>query len=112
MNPDIKKLWVDALRSGKYKQGRHALRSSADNFCCLGVLCDIYGAEKGVEWKREVCPVDGPECYTMLRRDGLLPFDVYEWAGLGEANPLLGDKEATSLNDTGHQIADLIEKHL
>lgn len=33
--------WVDALRSGEYKQGKHVLRSTRDEFCCLGVACDL-----------------------------------------------------------------------
>lgn len=33
--------WVEALRSGKYKQGQHVMRSGRDKFCCLGVACDI-----------------------------------------------------------------------
>lgn len=41
MNPEIKAKWVEALRSGKYQQGRMALKNG-DNFCCLGVLCDLY----------------------------------------------------------------------
>jgi len=33
--------WVKALRSGKYKQGTTYLRDKDDNFCCLGVLCEV-----------------------------------------------------------------------
>lgn len=33
---------VSALRSGKYKQGRSFLRL-ADDYCCLGVACDVAG---------------------------------------------------------------------
>jgi hypothetical protein len=40
MNPEVKAAWIAALRSGKYKQGRQALRVG-DFFCCLGVLCDV-----------------------------------------------------------------------
>jgi len=29
--------WVAALRSGKYKQGKGALRHSDNTYCCLGV---------------------------------------------------------------------------
>lgn len=43
----IKQEWVAALRSGKYKQGREKLRTD-DNFCCLGVLCDIVDNTKWV----------------------------------------------------------------
>ena len=34
--------WVDALRSGDYRQGRGRLRSG-DRFCCLGVAADRLG---------------------------------------------------------------------
>lgn len=40
-NVKLIRKWVRALRSGKYKQGRGALRPVADQFCCLGVLCDV-----------------------------------------------------------------------
>ena len=57
MDRTIRDKWVAALRSGKYKQGRGALRvaggsynheapeSNEDRFCCLGVLCDVRGAQ-------------------------------------------------------------------
>jgi hypothetical protein len=41
MNPEWKAKWIAALRSGAYKQGRRNLRDDLDNFCCVGVLCDI-----------------------------------------------------------------------
>lgn len=41
----IKKAWIKALRSGKYKQGKSRLfHNSTKKYCCLGVLarvCDI-----------------------------------------------------------------------
>ena len=40
MEPELKQKWIEALVSGKYKQGTQALKR-ADNFCCLGVLCDL-----------------------------------------------------------------------
>lgn len=47
MNPEIKKAWVDALRSGNYKQGDdEVLREEhADGpaYCCLGVLAELNG---------------------------------------------------------------------
>ena len=37
---DFKKQWVEALRSGKYKQGHLSLYSPYKNtYCCLGVAC-------------------------------------------------------------------------
>lgn len=37
---DIQK-WIDALRSGLYKQGRGHLQTKK-GYCCLGVACDIF----------------------------------------------------------------------
>lgn len=41
MNKEWKEKWIDALRSGKYKQGQFLLRNM-NKYCCLGVLCDIH----------------------------------------------------------------------
>jgi hypothetical protein len=40
MDPKVKRDWIDALRSGKYKQTRSKL-CNKDGFCCLGVLADV-----------------------------------------------------------------------
>ena len=32
--------WIKALNSGKYKQGKHALRKN-NKYCCLGVAAEI-----------------------------------------------------------------------
>ena len=45
---ELMRQWVDALRSGKYRQTRGWLRKD-DGFCCLGVLCDISGVG---EWEQ------------------------------------------------------------
>lgn len=46
MKLSLKKKWVEALRSKDYAQGMGYLRcapddDSPDQFCCLGVLCDV-----------------------------------------------------------------------
>lgn len=45
----LKQKWIDALRFGEYKQGQHNLRDFDDNFCCLGVLCDVIDPSLWVE---------------------------------------------------------------
>lgn len=53
MNAEIKQKWVEALRSGKYQQGRNRLKSG-ESYCCLGVLCDVLtkdGAISRRSWK-------------------------------------------------------------
>ena len=52
MNPTTKNLWLEALRSGKYKQGTYALRDEDNCFCCLGVLCDVIDP---VGWTDVTC---------------------------------------------------------
>lgn len=52
MKKEVAKAWVEALRSGKYKQGKGWLRQEEPGveptFCCLGVLCDLSGQGR---WK-------------------------------------------------------------
>lgn len=43
---EFKRKWVEALRSGKYKQGRGQLKDTQDQYCCLGVACIIVGYTK------------------------------------------------------------------
>lgn len=39
---EIKAKWLEALKSGKYKQGFSELHTKTDNsYCCLGVLAKI-----------------------------------------------------------------------
>lgn len=44
LSPTTKRKWLKALRSGKFKQGRHTLFDpDTGGHCCLGVLCSIEG---------------------------------------------------------------------
>lgn len=53
MEKALKEKWLKALRSGRYKQTRKALKRQSENgdcrYCCLGVLCDVSGEGKWVE---------------------------------------------------------------
>lgn len=40
-DPVLKDLWVKALESGEFKQGRGCLHSGSQH-CGLGVLCEVY----------------------------------------------------------------------
>lgn len=104
------KAWVDALRSGEFKQSKFALEND-DGYCCLGVLC-VLAEKHGVGVVRGL--------------DGLLHGStMYEqptarqWVGLADYNgaffthydqPLA----LTELNDGGtsfEEIADIIERN-
>src|SRR4051812_25076359 len=57
MNPEMKTKWLEALRSGKYKQASSRLRRKNEfggSYCCLGVLCDISGAGTWDESKTDL----------------------------------------------------------
>lgn len=43
MTPNKKNItkWINALRSGKYKQTRATLQD-AGGYCCMGVACDVF----------------------------------------------------------------------
>lgn len=40
-NRERVKLWLDALVSGEYGQGRETLRPGENEWCCLGVAVDV-----------------------------------------------------------------------
>lgn len=44
LEQDLKKQWTASLRSDKYKdrQGKNMLKTPEGNFCCLGVVCDMF----------------------------------------------------------------------
>jgi hypothetical protein len=97
MKREIAHKWINALRSGKYKQGRNVLRNQNDEFCCLGVLCDISGI---YEWKKPDSNIDGEEFYLYNLNYGDLPFKVIEWAGIrGGPTAILPNFSLVSAND-------------
>lgn len=51
----INKKWIEALRSGKYKQTTNCLKDG-NGYCCLGVGLDIIKDDlHGVKWKPGYC---------------------------------------------------------
>ncbi len=88
MNPEIKKLWLTALKSGEYKKGKASLKWITNSYCCLGVLCDLYRKEKVEgEWILEYAD---KKFYFKIGGDSLdnyLPDKVQKWAGLDSHNP-------------------------
>lgn len=128
MNQEIKRQWIDALRSGEYKQTQECLRDpSINSYCCLGVLCDLY--IKGNEDADWVSLADGNDCdplcgdFQLESSEGFLPEEVIKWAGISDS--IGGDVlvatdsgeivSLTELNDLGvpfGRIADYIENSI
>jgi len=126
MNPEVKALWLDALRSGEYEQGVGILNESG-RFCCLGVLCDVavkQGLEIDVAQHGDDDPSINGKPYTSYDNEGVfLPDAVREWADLGTSDGYIGhpvvvtgtvtNDVLTALNDSGvpfSKIADIIEE--
>lgn len=115
MRQEIATEWTKLLRSGEFKQGGGALRTGDDQYCCLGVLCEMAAREGvipagilssvGCDWYRY-----GTE---WTHSTSVLPYEVQAWAGMTTDTGLLPDgEELTALNDSGTpfvEIADLID---
>jgi hypothetical protein len=86
MNKERIQKCVDALRSGKYKQGRKALRNINDEFCCLGVFCDVSKEDLNIDWRLE--PTDR-ECYMFSGSSGVLPNSMLSYLGIDCNNVLI-----------------------
>lgn len=106
--------WTRRLRSGEYKQGRGALHFE-DEFCCLGVLCEV-----AVEQKVINKPTNGLLDDRVQYYDGeseVLPIAVRNWVGAKNCVCSYGPPPSdclTDANDRGKsfsEIADIIELH-
>ena len=111
MRKELKEKWLEALRSGKYKQGRGDLRNVDDEFCCLGVLCDISGQG---EWGTKLMIQKAPYCYGQgdeWQHCALPPF-MKKFTNL----PMNTEETLFNLNDkrglSFHEIADWIEENV
>ncbi len=75
--------WVEALRSGQYKQGDGMLRINDEDtgktsFCCLGVLCNIHAQEHPRLAARETNPG------SYMGYSSCLPREVMDWASFSD----------------------------
>jgi hypothetical protein len=81
--------WISALKSGKYNQAQHGLRSST-GFCCLGVACDLYDP---AGWKKK----SNSHAFTYKGRVGFIPESVARYFGIhGTDQSVLAN-----MNDSG-----------
>lgn len=113
MDKRIKALWIESLRGGEYGQGIGRLRSRvSNNFCCLGVLCDLASKEGVGEWRS--CEDNVFAMNFLTEGEGVesafLPSAVRTWAGMS-----VGTSDLMDMNDSGvtfEEIADYIEESL
>lgn len=96
--------WVEALRSGKYKQARKVLREKGRTMCCLGVLADIAGCKwtrpHGLGWASE-------------GEFQVAPPKAMDFVGLRLKGAFYGTTGLAEMNDRGasfEEIAGIIER--
>lgn len=116
MKKKIAERWVEALRSGRYKQGKNALRQD-EKFCCLGVLCNLHAEDHPKIAVKELDP------NVYMGDSSLLANPVRQWAGMQTEDGSLSESigicglnfgSLAQANDNGvtfANIADWIEKH-
>jgi len=127
INKELIKRWIEALRSGKYQQGRLSLRNISNQFCCLGVLCDIAKDELGLDW---ILKEEWSKYQIEDNNCTVLPSNLKELVGIGghlgitvdatKLSPEYGIPSNTKyttlveLNDywrlSFNQIADILEQ--
>jgi hypothetical protein len=108
MDQRVKKMWIDALRSGEYQQTTSKLKLG-NSFCCLGVLTDLYNKETGKgSWKELSCVTIFASDDDYTEEYMHLPREVQKWAGLPKS-PSVRYSEArcnlTNLNDGTYEGA-------
>lgn len=87
--------WIEALLSGKYAQGKGKLRDRHNQFCCLGVGCDV---SKLTKWKLPNYPY--PDRYIYLNIGAVLPPRVEEYFGFSNGNPVVCGESLAVWNDS------------
>lgn len=122
MDKSIKSKWIEALRSGKYRQSIN-VKKDGYGFCCLGVLEDIRAKEEGVEWelcKTGIYHISFEGDLRSTSSTVVLNNSTAQWSGLGQQNPEMKvDGEVRTigsmndnLNMSFEEIAVLIEQQL
>ncbi len=109
MNELYKKLWVEALRSGVYEQGKSVLRNDTE-FCCLGVIADEVAPNN---WSKESGTYYHTFTYniTTHKTYGTLSHTLCDFLGISATEMGL----LINMNDSGKtfaEIADWIEGNL
>jgi hypothetical protein len=115
LDPEFKVKWLAALRSGRYRQGKHQLRqrnktTNKLEYCCIGVACNLVDKNG---WKVQ------PSNYFNRTRYGncfnWLAFESHVVQDLPFVDGVTAAKLAAFNDDADwdfHNIADWIEEYL
>lgn len=111
MNVNARK-WVEALRSGKYKQSKGSLckirAGKVEGYCCLGVGAKICSKTKNILIRK----ISNDLSFDH-NRNYLSPI-IQRWLGLKTRDGALHETSLAKMNDSDSsflEIADIIEAH-
>lgn len=111
MQTELKKNWIEALRSGEFKQVKNTL-TNGEAYCCLGVLCKIGGASKlGEIYNEDEGRFNQLDCFELNKTIAIvdLPEEYLKEFGLTDNQQstliIMNDTD----NKTFSEIADYIE---
>ena len=92
--------WEEALESGDYKKGTRYLRSKDDEYCCLGVACELFDGDSELGGKR----------YLYGNQSATATFRVVSALGLYSENGLHKDGASSlaRINDSSYSFEPVI----
>lgn len=116
MDKELKKKWLEALRSGDYKQGFFTLKRKYEKetqHCCLGVLCELVAEDypKEIHITDEYIEITNSRSQSSTK--DILTLELAQFLGIThhDLNTITRLNDCISGN-TFNQIADWIEKKL
>lgn len=107
--------WLEALKSGEYKQGKRFLHritksNNESSFCCLGVACDLFKEELNINFQLRL---NGHDLGGFYNDGGALPPQkIADHLGL---NNILGGSSLkdgnllTKINDNSNDFNAVIK---
>ena len=117
---DLAKKWVDALLSGAYQQGKYALRTEDNKFCCLGVLADVADPNCWGDIKHIDYVSDPNNSAINVSVHGYTAYDYsaesipdWLWKAVTEGALLAVDfDQLATANDEGRTFEQIIEEYI
>jgi|688.fasta_scaffold608381_2 hypothetical protein len=117
MNIAIAERWVEALRSGKYTQGKNLLKQKYESgqiaYCCLGVLCELYmhdhpdnPFQPALQLEMPKADSDNGDRYVFGSDCEIPPAAIQKWAGIYRPSCV----ELAEFNDSGESFDELADR--
>lgn len=101
VNVENMRKWIAALRSGQYTQGTGTLRNDKNQYCCLGVACEV-AIGSGVELDVKLPDPGGSAYWYYGDMAGTLPPEVQRWLGVDQDDIKFGDPELVQNEHGGY----------